>query len=195
MRLNKIKSSASKQTGALLIESMVAIAVFSIALLSLSGLQISSSKNSLSSAMRTESVIAASEIIDRMRTNIERQRSALGSGFDATQLANLANQFNIDYGITPSGTSQAELDLAAWLNGLQNTTFGNIFPETMINCQLLSSLSTATTGLTGTFNALDCVVGIQWNDSSADDQYKDDAIGSETASPDSDFQLIFNVNL
>jgi len=192
MRLNKIKSSASRQTGALLIESMVAIAVFSIALLSLSGLQISSSKNSLSSALRTESAIAVSEIIDRMRSNIEKQRSELGSGFDATQLASLASQFSVAYGTIPTGTSQAESDINAWLGRIGATSFRGVIPQAMIDCQTLNSLS-ASTGLTGTYNALDCVVGIRWNDTNAEDQYRNDAIGSEVESRP--FELLFNVTL
>jgi len=168
MRLNVVRSSKSKQTGALLIESMVAIAGFSIALLSLSGLQISSSKNSLSSAMRTESAIAISEVVDRMRSNVGGVREG---------------NYNVAYGVVPTGTDQSGADVRAWLDRVANSSFRAVNAQGQIACTQPDPLS----------EARDCAVSVRWNDSQAEDQYQDEAIGSETESPA--FELLVNVNI
>jgi len=161
MRLNVVRSSKSKQTGALLIESMVAIAVFSIALLSLSGLQISSSKNSLSSA-------TISEVVDRMRSNVGGVREG---------------NYNVAYGVVPTGTDQSGADVRAWLDRVANSSFRAVNAQGQIACTQPDPLS----------EARDCAVSVRWNDSQAEDQYQDEAIGSETESPA--FELLVNVNI
>ena len=168
MGLNKMKSTASKQTGALLIESMVAIAVFSIALLSLSGLQIGSSKNSLSSAMRTESAIAISEIIDRMRSNVGGVREG---------------NYDVAYGVVPTGQGQSQEDVIAWLNRVSATSFRSVDAQGQITCTQRDPLN----------EERDCAVSVLWNDTQAAEKFDDSGI--DDTQQESRFELIINVNI
>lgn len=129
------------QQGILLVESMVALALFSIAILGLSALQITSSKNNLSALLKTETAVASSEIIDLMRTN-------------RTGVALDQYDFALGDGVFDTETNQAETDVNSWLINLNNVVAAGMTPDASIACA-------------GPFN-LDCTILIQWNDDRAE---------------------------
>ena len=103
-----------KQAGALLIESMVALAIFSIAMLSLSAAQLTTSKTSFSSMLKTETAISTSEIIDLMRANL--------AGVTAGQYNHAINA-----GLYATPANQAQLDINKWLTNLPDYADGTVF--------------------------------------------------------------------
>lgn len=137
------RSGGNRQTGFLLIESMVALVLFSIALLGLSALMVTDSKNSLSSLLRTETVIIMSEVVDTMRNNLAEVGNGLYNG-----------SFDTSYSIPSGNASQAEQDIKRWTQSLKERTIGEVLePEIEIDC-------------TGTLNRV-CALTISWDDSRA----------------------------
>jgi type IV pilus assembly protein PilV len=127
----------NRQQGASLIEVLVSVVILAIGLLGMLGLQAASLRNNQSASERTVAVVASYAIIDAMRAN---------------RTAALAGAYNYDIDTPncapPSGATQANLDVAQWLNSLRAdlgpTACGNI------NCLL---------GV--------CTVRIRWNDERA----------------------------
>ena len=138
-----LKQHSVKQQGVLLVEAMVALAVFSIAILGLSALQLTSSKNALSSLLRTETSVVTSEIIDMMRANLPDV--ALGR-YD----------LNFGDGVFGSPANQAEVDINEWLDNLVAMSGIGVAPDASITC-----------GNPTRPNPLDCTIMVQWNDSRA----------------------------
>jgi type IV pilus assembly protein PilV len=93
--------SASRIGGFTLIEALVALAVLSIGLLGVAGLQMAGLSANYSAAARTQASYLAYDILDRMRAN---RNDALAA----------PSLYKINLGATPSGTGQAALDLVAW---------------------------------------------------------------------------------
>lgn len=104
------KHSLHKETGATLIEVLVAMVVLAIGLLGLAGLQATSIQSNHSAYYRSQATLLASDLADRMRAN---------------RTEALTDAYLIDFP-TPStsnsvtGTS-AEKDIAEWLNQLART--------------------------------------------------------------------------
>ena len=117
---------------------MVALAIFSVAMLSLAGAQITLSKNTFSSLLKTDSAVRSSEIIDMMRMNL----AGVAAG-----------DYNLSYGDTQPGspTIQGEIDIKNWVTGLQNTVLRGTSADAEITC-----------------TGLNCTVAITWDDSRAD---------------------------
>ena len=112
--------AAQSQKGALLIESMVALAVFSIALLSLSGMRISASKGAYSSLLKTESMVASANILDKMRVNL--------AGVTA-------GDYNVNFGAAPADTTTlGGMDVEEWVDQLENNSLLGAEGEGRINC-------------------------------------------------------------
>ncbi len=107
MRL-KHQTFRKSAAGFTLLEVLVALVVLSIGLLGLSGLQTSSLRNNHSAFLRSQATLAITDIMDRMRAN--------------SDAAN-ADNYDINYGATPSATScasnctaqaVANMDLVEW---------------------------------------------------------------------------------
>lgn len=100
-----------KETGATLIEVLVAMVILAIGLLGLAGLQATSIQSNHSAYYRSQATILASDLADRMRANRNEA---------------LTNAYLIDFPTSSksndedSGTS-AQKDIAAWLNQLART--------------------------------------------------------------------------
>lgn len=122
------------QKGALLLEAMVALAVFSVAMLSLAGAQINSSKSTFSSLLKTESAVRSSEIIDKMRMNL--------AGVTA-------GDYDLSYGDTQpvSPTIQGEVDIKNWIENLQSDVLRGTEADAEITCV-----------------GLNCTIAIRWDD-------------------------------
>ncbi len=132
---------SKNQSGFLLIESMVALALFSIAMMGLAGLQLANAKNNFSSLQKTETAVTISEIVDRMRTN-------LGDVSAGNYDRNIGDALP-----TEPYNNQAEDDLVQWLNNLRNS-LKNITADGSISCG----------GLLGQA----CSISIEWYDSHAE---------------------------
>ena len=119
----------------ILIESMVALAIFSIALLSLSGLQLNATRGAFSSLLKTESAVSSAQIIDKMRINL----AGVAAG-----------DYTIAFGdtVNPSATTVGERDVALWINDLQGISMAGSEPEGSISCL-----------------GFNCTVQIRWFDS------------------------------
>lgn len=131
-----------KQQGYLLVESMVALAVFSIALVSLAGAQLTTAKNTVSSAMKTESTISSSELIDTMRTNLAGVQSG---------------DYDVDFGDIPTVTgssSQGIKDIYGWITDLRDNKLKGTTADGEVVCA-----------------GLVCTVSIRWLDNRAAQSY------------------------
>lgn len=105
------KHSLHKETGATLIEVLVAMVVLAIGLLGLAGLQATSIQSNHSAYYRSQATILASDLADRMRANrTEALTDAYLIDFPTPSTSNDED----------SGTS-AQKDIAAWLNQLART--------------------------------------------------------------------------
>lgn len=95
-----------RSRGFTLIEVLIAVLVLSIGLLGLAALQATGMKNNHSAHLQSQAIVAAYDIVDRMRAN----RSAA-----------LNNEYDINLGgsITSSGIAQA--DLTQWKNQIAAT--------------------------------------------------------------------------
>jgi type IV pilus assembly protein PilV len=133
----KVRHLPSAERGASLIEALVSLVILAIGILGMLALQGASLRNNQSANERTIAVVASYSIIDAMRAN---RQAALNGAYNYN--------INTPNCATPSGSTQANLDVAAWLASLQ----ADLGPSACgnINCTL---------GL--------CAVRIRWNDERA----------------------------
>lgn len=92
--------SIRKNQGSSLLEVLISVLILSIGLLGLAALQVTSHKNNHSALFRTNAVVQAYNIIDRMRLNKSE---------DYTLVLGAA---------APVGTLRKDTDLALWINEL-----------------------------------------------------------------------------
>jgi type IV pilus assembly protein PilV len=95
-----------RQQGFAMIEVMVAVVIFALALLGLAGLQVLGIKYNQDALLRSQATGYAYEIMDKMRANSAAAKSG---------------EYTLALGATPSGTSVAKKDLIAWVNHLRAT--------------------------------------------------------------------------
>lgn len=110
----------AKQRGYTLIEVLVAMLVFSLGLLGMAGLQIEGLKQNQNAYVRSQALIAAGDIADRMRSNVTGV--AAGSYF-GDETAHTA----VDATCNKKACTAAELasyDVNNWKFNLQNTITG-----------------------------------------------------------------------
>ena len=105
MKSNYARSSS----GFTLMEVLVALAVLSIGLLGMAGMQLFSLKSSHDAYLRTQATVFAHELIDKMRAN---RVSAINGNYDTT-LAALGAGTNCQSN-TCSTVQLASYDLAQW---------------------------------------------------------------------------------
>lgn len=94
-----------KQRGVALLEVLIAFFVLSVGLLGLAGMQIKALQFNQSSFQRSQALISAYEMLDRMRLN----RSVAVSG-----------NYDMDWSSTASGSGIVGNDRALWLDGIKN---------------------------------------------------------------------------
>lgn len=99
-----------KETGATLIEVLIAMVVLAVGLLGLAGLQATSIQSNHSAYYRSQATLLAGDLADRMRAN---------------RTEALTNAYLIDFPISSTSNSvtgtSAEKDIAEWLNQLAQT--------------------------------------------------------------------------
>ncbi len=100
------KLVAKRMSGFTLIEVLVAMIVLSIGLLGLAGLQLTSLKAADSAYFRSQAMVLADDVLDRMRSN---------------RAAALAEDYDVAIGSSPSGTTVADKDLIEWRTMLGGT--------------------------------------------------------------------------
>jgi len=163
-RKHRIKT-AQFQKGALLIESMVALAVFSIALLSLSGMQLSASKGAFSSLLKTESMVASANILDKMRVNL----TGVADG-----------DYNIvDFGDDPADeTTLGGGEAAEWLDQLATNSLLGANGQGRINCV-----------------GFNCQIQIRFSDARAEQGLTTDLTDDTDTTTRDDVLFTFDVNL
>ena len=132
--------------GYLLVEAMVALAIFSIGMLGLTAAQLSASKNNLSSLIKTETAINTADIVDMMRSNLPGVAAGDYDG-DYDVASHISNSI-----ITQANENQADEDIGIWLSSLSEVARG-MTPEASITC----------VGAIG----LDCTIEVMWDDSRA----------------------------
>jgi type IV pilus assembly protein PilV len=106
--------------GFTLLEVLVALVVLSIGLLGLSGLQTTSLRNNQSALLRSQAVILAEDILDRMRANREE---ALDEGYDV-----IASNSAADWGATCDPCTPgavANVDRHLWLTYVERLPGGD----------------------------------------------------------------------
>ena len=129
-----------KQTGFSMIETMVALFILAVGILGLSALHATSLRGASSSHYRSQAVLLAYDMMDRMRS---ARTEALAGGY------NIALTGNPAASLTPGGPPVADDDLLDWFN-----VYLTLLPDgdAIIACD----------------NAGICTVTMQWNDSRAD---------------------------
>ena len=100
-----------QQTGATLIEVLIAVVVLSIGLLGLAGLQVTSVQSNYSAYQRSQATVLANDIAERMRAN---RTAALAGAYDDTTMP-ASSSSNAVTG------NQAAKDKAQWRNNLALT--------------------------------------------------------------------------
>lgn len=101
MRLMQVRQ---KQSGAGLIEVLIAVLVLAIGLLGLAGLQMTSLRSNQSAAERSVGVIQSYSIVEAIRADIDGAKSGA---------------FNIDKDADPSGSSFASSSITFWREQLK----------------------------------------------------------------------------
>lgn len=110
--MNAINRRRGKASGFTLLEVLVAVAVLSIGLLGMAGLQVSGLRFNHSAYMRTQATLLAYELADRMRANPNRT-GANANNYNTTNLA-LAT---VAACRTAAGCTRAQIaqnDIAEW---------------------------------------------------------------------------------
>jgi len=147
---------SKSQSGATLIEVLVAFFILSFGLLGLSAMQVTALKNNVSSVQRTEASMLAHYMMDAMRAN--RQAAAAGAYESSTVATNHpvpgcpAARICAPPGSTPTDPLALQ-DIDDWMRRLQASFGDAISTSGFINCRPV-----AASGLTN------CVVRVYWAD-------------------------------
>lgn len=114
------RRSAIKQSGVALLESLVAILIFSIGILAIMGLQAASIKNSADAKYRSDASLLTNQIIGQMWADINNLSSYAGVSYAAraawdTQVANTL----------PNGTTEIDVETGNIVEVTVRWTQGN----------------------------------------------------------------------
>lgn len=181
----------AKQRGYTLIEVLVAMLVFSLGLLGMAGLQIEGLKQNQNAYVRSQALIAAGDIADRMRSNVTGV--AAGSYF-GDETAHTA----IDATCNKKACTAAELasyDVKNWKFNLQNTIpfGGGCITRQKIDDVVIGALSTKDAlsayckgDESASGNQEPITIYVWWNAQ----RYKNSAEIEDNASKDKEYQVI-----
>lgn len=107
MKRNSTTLKYKDASGFTLIEVLISLIIISIGVLGLIGLQVSGLQANQSASNRSQAVLAASDMLDRMRAN---RTAALGNAYNISMSSN-----------TPTSTATlAQADLAEWFTRVEN---------------------------------------------------------------------------
>lgn len=102
-----MQSSPHRESGATLIEVLIAVLILAVGLLGVAAIQAVALRNSQASSERTQAVIQSYSILDAMRSNLSAAR---------------AGAYNIPKTCTvPAGGSRVQSDLNFWVQSLHDT--------------------------------------------------------------------------
>lgn len=110
-KFSRRPGSRAGQSGASLLEVLIAVLILAIGLLGIAALQAVTLRNMQSSADRTVAVIQTYAMFDMMRAN---RLTALGGGYDTAGFICEA----------PTGTTRTALDTARWITQMQQAMGG-----------------------------------------------------------------------
>jgi type IV pilus assembly protein PilV len=99
-----------KENGFTLLEILVTLSIVSIALLGIAGITANSLKDNQSASSRSQAVLLAGDIIDRMRAN----RITADGG----AVSPYTSPYNLALGASPSGGGIPQADLTEWRDAL-----------------------------------------------------------------------------
>lgn len=102
-----VNTQGFRQRGFSMVELLVALLIVSVGLLGIAGLQAYGLQANHSAYLRSQATVLAYDALDRMRANVD---------------AATAGSYNIDFGVSPSGSgSIADSDLSEWTNNIEST--------------------------------------------------------------------------
>jgi len=104
------------QKGFTLLEVMVAMVIFAVGMLGLAGIQALSLEGSHSSYSRSQAVLLAYEMVDRMKAN-----SSAGANYISTAATAVAQPATLCDGATCGAAQMASFDLWQWKQAIQNS--------------------------------------------------------------------------
>ena len=139
------------QSGASLIEVMVAVMILGIGLLGIGAMQAVALRNGQSSLERTQAVIQTYAILDVIRAN---KNNALAGYYNTGTTPRCdVSTINAD---DPGGAQSAQGDVNTWLGSLKEAMGGGATDST--TCGAISCAGNTIDGTT-------CTVTVQWDDS------------------------------
>ena len=105
-------NGAHERRGFTLLEFLIALLIVSFGLLGIAAIIANSMKDNQSSYSRSQAVVLAGDIIDRMRANrIAADGSAMPPGIPVSPYN---SPYNLDFGVAPSGGGVPQSDLEEW---------------------------------------------------------------------------------
>ena len=149
MPIGKNMKNLSQQTlllkGFTLLEVMIAMVIFAVGLLGLAGIQALSLESSHSSYSRSQAVLLAYEMVDRMKANSDVGASYISTAATAATEPSSGNMCDAN---TCGATTMAAFDLWQWKNSVS---------DSLLSGQ--SSISSATVGGVTTYT-----VTVHWDE-------------------------------
>jgi type IV pilus assembly protein PilV len=142
---------AASQTGASLLEVLIAAFVLAFGLLGIAGLQAAALRNNQSALERSQAVFLTHSILDAIRANLDTSAGA------TADMMKIRTEYNTAYTCNPSGMASATLaqkDLKRWITNLQYNLDNPAAPSGKTCGYVSCDASTQV-----------CTVKIKWDDS------------------------------
>lgn len=139
-----------KQSGYLLLETMITIGILAVGLLGISAMQLTSLKNGHSAVQRGEAAFLVAAMTDRMRANTY--------AVYANHYHNLTRSTVMQTGEISNAQERAQFDYDVWRNEIDQLFNSSASPQGTINC------------LTTT----NCVLEISWEDNRANSELQNE---------------------
>lgn len=122
----QFSSSKARQAGISLLEVLISIVIIAIGILGLAGLQARATNAEFESYQRSQAIILANDMVDRIRMNRANKGSFKNISDSTTGTGYLGTTGDDSYAVSCPGSTQAEIDLCEWNDLLQgsNETLG-----------------------------------------------------------------------
>lgn len=104
-------SALSKQNGMGMIEVLVAMVIMAVGLLGLAAMQVTASRTTTQSAQRTQAILLAEDMIERVR--------ASGNPADTYDGVSVGSEDSCSMDYTPDATEVATNDINGWSNSVR----------------------------------------------------------------------------